>query len=235
MKLINLIPAEFIIRETRFTAAVRIDGKLSHAHIANSARLPGLLKPGRRVWLSEANNLNRRTRYDLLLVDINCQLVSIDSRIPNKLFNEAVRKRVLNEFMYDEIKPEVKLGNSRLDFQLSGSGRVCWVETKSVTLVKDRIAYFPDAPTERGRKHLLELGEAIKNETRSSVVFIVQRSDADAFSPNWKIDPEFSLALITVANLGVEVRAYCCKVCIDEISIVGEIPVNMKGESIFHI
>jgi len=232
----NLIPAEFVWRDNRFIAAVLKNGALTHAHIANSGRLPGLLIPGRHVLLSEASNKARRTRYDLTLVENDGELVSIDARIPNVLFREAFNNQLLNGFDYDEMKPEVKLGKSRIDFCLSGLDGICWVETKSVTLVKDRVALFPDAPTDRGKRHLIELGKVHKNGPRSAVVFIIQRSDAESFSPNLSIDPAFSKILAEIFYAGVEVLAFTCHVTLEGISIDKEIPVNINYKSEkFHV
>jgi sugar fermentation stimulation protein A len=231
-----LIPAEFLGRDSRFTAVVRLNRGLSRAHIAHTGRLTTVLVPGRKVWLSEAKNKNRRTRYDLKLVAIDNVMVAIDSRLPNALFSEAVKQQSLNDFMYNEIQHEVKLGRSRIDFRLSGPRGTCWVETKSVTLAKDRIALFPDAPSIRGRKHLKELTEVLKDSIRSAVVFIVQRPDVDSFSPNQEIDPDFASILSEVARTGVEVKAYRCQVGLDEILISDEIPVKLNNTSEnFHV
>lgn len=236
MKFKGLIPAEFLGRDSRFTAVVRLNQGLSRAHIAHTGRLTTVLVPGRKVWLSEAKNKNRRTRYDLKLVAIDNVMVAIDSRLPNALFSEAINQQSLNDFMYNEIQHEVKLGRSRIDFRLSGRLGTCWVETKSVTLVKDRIALFPDAPSIRGRKHLKELTEVLKDGIRSAVVFIVQRPDVDSFSPNQEIDPDFASILSEVARTGVEVKAYRCRVGLDEISISDEIPVKLNNTSEnFHV
>jgi sugar fermentation stimulation protein A len=224
MKLPELIPAEFVWRDNRFVGAVRVDGKLSHAHIANSGRLPGLLNPGVSVWLSEAGNPRRKTKYDLKLVANHGVLVSIDARLPNYLFEEAVLAGKLPNFTDVSVQKEVPLGKSRIDVKLTGKAGICWVETKSVTLVENGLAKFPDAPTARGRRHLLELAKALTHGDRAAAVFIIQRPDAESFSPNWDIDPEFSQTLLDVAEQGVEVYAYKCAVQAIEISIVREVP-----------
>ena len=224
MKLPTLIPAEFVWRNTRFTAAVRVDGKPAEVHVANTGRLPGLLNPGVRV----AGNPKRKTPYDLKLVEHNGVLVSLDTRLPNYLFKEAVQAGLLPEFNYPEIKLEQKLGNSRIDAYLSSPEGVCWVETKSVTLVENAIGMFPDAPTSRGRKHLLELAQSLSNGVRAAVVFIVQRSDVEVFKPHRAIDPAFSDSLAIVAQQGVAVRAYRCAVSTSEIRIVNDIPVTFN-------
>ena len=155
-------------------------------------------------------------------------MVSVDARLPNRLFADAVAEGELKEFDYPEIDIEVGLGKSRIDLRLSRDREICWVETKSVTLVEEGVAKFPDAPTERGRRHLLELVEAIKNGVRAAVVFVIQRQDAQRFMPNTAIDPEFSTVLARVVAAGVEVKAYRCDVSLDSIQILDEIPVILR-------
>jgi sugar fermentation stimulation protein A len=229
MELGNLIPADFILRETRFTGAVRINGKIYHAYIANTGRLPGLLNLGVKVWISRTKNPNRKTKFDLHLVEFDGEYVCVDTRFPNELFEEALKFRRLNaDFAYDRIEREVGLGKSRIDFKLTNSDQICWVETKSVTLVEDGIAKFPDAPSSRARKHLAELSKSLVYGNRAVVAFIVQRSDAQVFVPNWDIDPFFSETLINVHSLGVEVKAYLCQVNIHEMVLTNEIPCHLN-------
>ena len=120
------------------------------------------------------------------------------------------------------------MGNSHIDFRLARDAEVCWVETKSVTLVEEEIAMFPDAPTERGCRHLLELAAALKKGVRAAVVFVIQRSDAQNFVSNTAIDPEFSTVLARVVSAGVEVKAYRCNVSLDSIQILDDIPVILR-------
>ena len=236
MKFENLIAGEFVWRDSRFTAAVRIDGELTHAHIANSGRLPGLLSPGSQVWLSYTGHPKRRTQYDLKLVDIDGELVSIDARLPNPLFEEAVKEGRLEAFNFTSIKREVKFGKSRIDFQLTHEEDEFWVETKSVTLVENGIARFPDAPTKRGSRHLQELRKLVDLGHQAGVVFIIQRSDAKEFQPNWAIDPEFSRTLEFVTSQQVLIRGYLCDVSLDSIRIKREINCNLKMTSEnFHV
>jgi sugar fermentation stimulation protein A len=224
----ELIPGEFIWRDNRFKAAVRVGGKLTHAHIANSGRLSGLLIHGSRVWLSDAGNENRVTSYDLMLVEKENTYVSIDARLPNVLVFEALRDEKLKGFDYSTIQKEVRMGKSRIDFRLSENDKSCWIETKSVTLMKNGAAMFPDAPTQRGRKHLIGLSRTVNEKTRAAVFFVVQRPDVEYFSPNHTVDPKFAESLIEAVALGVEARAYCCKVNLNEISIMKEIPIKIN-------
>ncbi len=224
----NLIPAKFIRRDNRFRATVDINGSEAWAHVANSGRLTELFTPGRKVWVSRAQNPERKTAYDLRLVEYADVLVSVDARLPNPLFEEYLHSESSGVFGdIRRLKREVFLGESRLDFYLEDSLGVQWVETKSVTLVENGVARFPDAPTARGRRHLLTLGEAAQKGVRAAVVFIIQRPDAQVFSPHEEADPEFAEVLRHVSTRGVDIRAYICQVTFVKIFINGEIPCKI--------
>jgi len=221
----KLIPGRFLHRDNRFRATVQVAGRKALAHVANSGRLTELFIPDRPVWLAPASNPERVTAYDLKLVEYASTLVSVDARLPNPLFAEALRSGILPGFPYPDIRGEVKLGASRLDFRLSGPEGTCWVETKSVTLVEEGIARFPDAPTGRGRRHLRELIEVCQLEDRAAVVFVVQRPDAVSFSPHQEADPEFASVLRQAVHSGVRIQAFTCQVTLESIAIRHEIPI----------
>jgi sugar fermentation stimulation protein A len=227
MQFTGLVRGEFRRRDNRFRATVSVGGLETWAHVPNSGRLGELFTPGRPVWLAPAQAPNRKTNFDLKLVEYGPVLVSVDARLPNPLFAEAVAEKKLSGFDYQTVRPEVTRGNSRLDFRLSGPNGVCWVETKSVTLVQDGEARFPDAPTERGRKHLEELIDVVENGEQAAVVFVVQRPDALRFSANRKTDPAFAETLHRAAEVGVSVRAFSCLVSLEEITIDDEIPIGL--------
>ncbi len=221
-----LIPARFVRRDNRFRATVEVDGQEVWAHVPNSGRLHDLFIPGRPIYLHPAGHSRRKTSYDLQLVRMPRALVSIDARLPNPIFAEAVTEGRLPEFPCHTVQPEVRYGESRLDFRLEGPEEVCWVETKSVTLVDDQgIAYFPDAPTARGSRHLRALLQITRAGCRAAVVFIIQREDAQAFAPAAQVDPEFAQTLDRVAAAGVEVRAYACQVTLQTITLQRAVPV----------
>ncbi len=157
MKFPKLVQRKFHHRDNRFRATVYVDGQQVWAHIPNSGRLNELFTSGRPVWLAPADNPDRKTAYDLKLVEYASILVSVDARLPNPLFAEALTARRIPGFEYPNIEQEVMLGDSRLDFRLTGSEGICCVETKSVTLVEESVAKFPDVPTTRGRRHLDEV------------------------------------------------------------------------------
>lgn len=214
-------------RDNRFRATVSVGGVDAWAHVPNSGRLGELLTPGRSVWLAPAGNPQRKTAYDLKLVEFKSVLVSVDARLPNPLFAEALAKGRISGFTYPSVKPEVVRGSSRLDFRLSDPDGTCWVETKSVTLVRDGTALFPGAPTDRGRKHLHELMDIVASGERAAVVFVIQRPDAHRFSANRETDPEFAETLDQAARAGVTVRAYICQVSLASVTIAAEIEMNL--------
>lgn len=193
---------------------VDIDGKPEMAHVPNSGRLREILIPGNPVLLSPAANPERKTRYTFKAVKHEGIWISIDSTAVNDVIEDSLKKGKLSQFgAIKELRREAVYKGSRFDFRiLEENGRECFLEVKSVTLVKDRIAMFPDAPTQRGRKHLMELIDAVKNGHRAMVVFCIQRPDADAFRPYDENDPAFGKALREAKNNGVEVYAYKCNV-----------------------
>ena len=224
----QLVEARFLTRLNRFAALVEMEGREVMVHIANSGRMGELLVPGRRLLLTPAAGEHRKTRLDLSLVDLGTTLVSADSRLPNGLVAEALADGQLPQFQeYPEIRREVRYGDSRLDLLLEGPAGRCYGEVKSVTLVVDGIGLFPDAPTSRGVKHLKELSRAVAEGHRAAVVFIVQRADAVAMSPNDAADPTFGAALRAAQAAGVEIYAYNCAVSPSEIRLASPLPIKL--------
>lgn len=232
MELPPLVRGRFVRRDNRFRATVVVDGAEVWTHVPNSGRLEELFVPGRSLWLAPAAAPQRKTGYDLKLVAYPVPgrgevLVSVDARLPNPLFAEALAGGRLDGFSYSSFVREVRLGASRIDFRLEGAGGACWVETKSVTLVEEEVALFPDAPTGRGRRHLRELEAAVAAGEGAAVVFVVQRPDAESFAPHPTADPAFAQTLRDGAAAGVRVRAYACDVSLKAIAISHEIPVSL--------
>jgi len=225
-----LVRGELIRRENRFRVAVRVDGVETAAHLANSGRLRELLRPGVPAWLISVEGAARKTPYDLALVEHEGALVSVDARLPNRLFAEALATRWPQcGAGAVQVQAEARLGASRLDFRLTTAEACCWVEVKSVTLVRNGLALFPDAPTLRGARHLRELAAALQgDQERAAVVFLVQRGDAQRFAPNADTDPAFARTLSEAAQAGVAVHAYGCRVDLEEIVVAGELPVQLS-------
>lgn len=231
----KLIDGTFIKRLNRFAASVEINGKTETAHVPNSGRLRELLMPGRAVLLSPAANPERKTRYTLKAVRHEGIWVSIDSTAVNDVIEDALKNGLLPQFgRIKELRRESVYKGSRFDFRiLEENGRVCFLEVKSVTLVKNRVAMFPDAPTIRGRKHLMELIDAVKNGHRAMVIFCIQRPDANAFRPYDENDPAFGKALREAKKNGVEVYAFKCKVDDNGNAVLGkEVEVNLSKGNI---
>ena len=228
-----LVEGRFIKRLNRFAALVDVDRREYLAHVPNSGRLGELLVPGYRVLLAPAptpthmeRKTARKTAYDLALVDTGGALASADARLPNRLVAESLAAGRLPQFAgYPDIRPESTFGDSRLDFRLSGPAGVCYVETKSVTLVEDGVALFPDAPTLRGVKHLHSLMAALDAGCAAAVIFVIQRADADAFTPHDAADPLLGQTLRQAVTAGVSAYAYRCRLDEKSIALADAIPV----------
>lgn len=228
MRFLPLLAGRFVRRVNRFRITATLDGEAVDAHLPNSGRLTELLTPGRLCWLSPAGSPSRKTDFDLKLVEYAGVLVSVDARLPNPLFAEALEEGRLAPFQaVRDVRREVQLGESRIDFGLEMPDGDAWVETKSVTLVEDGRALFPDAPTARGKRHVGTLVDAMRQGSRCAVVFVVQRPDAEVFAPHEAADPAFTDALRDAAGTGVELYAWNCRVSRQAIGIDRQIPVEL--------
>jgi sugar fermentation stimulation protein A len=199
----------FIDRPNRFIANVEINGKKTVCHVKNTGRCKELLISGTKVYLQHSDNPSRKTEFDLIAVEKGNILINIDSAAPNKAAAEYIRK-IFGENAV--IKQEVKYGTSRIDFFIESNGEKWFIEVKGVTLEQNGRAYFPDAPTLRGVKHLNELCAAVKEGYRACALFIIQMKGVSAFSPNNVTHPEFGKALKRAAESGVIIKAVDCLV-----------------------
>jgi len=224
----KILTGVFQKRPNRFLALVRIEDVTVPCFVPNPGRLLELLVLGVRVLLKEVLKEERKTPYDLIGVWKDGQKVSIDSRVPNKLMLEALRNGDLEEFSeYDVVKPEWSYNHTRFDFFLTNGKERCVLEVKSCTLVVNGRALFPDTPTERGRRHLMDLMNARKSGFRACVVFLVQRTDAKVFSPNDGMDMKFGEALRQAAAEGVEVYVYSSEFIDNEIILRNKVKVDL--------
>jgi sugar fermentation stimulation protein A len=215
----------FLYRENRFLAWVLNSSAKLACFLPNPGRLEELLIPGVKVLLRH-NARKGKTVFDLIGVYLNNSLISIDSRVPNKLIFEALKNKELEDFSgYDEVIQEYKFGCSKLDFYLKGRNIHSLVEVKSCTLVKEATALFPDAPTVRGRRHLKDLIEARRKGFGASIIFVIQRDDANNFTPNYALDPIFGNLLHAATQAGVGIYAYICTVMEREIKLDQKVPV----------
>lgn len=221
MKYKNVITGKFKSRPNRFIAMVEIDGKIEKCHVKNTGRCKELLLPDAEVYLEKGDNPNRKTAYDLVGVKKGERMINMDSQAPNKAVKEWLEKEVYFKHI-TYLKPECKYGNSRIDFYLeTAEGRKIFIEVKGVTLEENGIARFPDAPTERGIKHIQELQQAVAEGYEAYILFVIQMKEILHFEPNDRTHKAFGDTLREAAEHGVEVLAYDCVVtresmCLDE-------------------
>ena len=218
-----MIRAGFLSRPNRFIAHAALDGgETVVCHVKNTGRCRELLTPGAAVYLEKAANPARKTAYDLIAVEKGQKLINMDAQAPNRVFAEWARTF---DPSAQTVKPEFTFGQSRLDFCLEGAQGLHLVEVKGVTLEEDGHARFPDAPTERGVRHLHELMRAVALGHRATAFFVVQMEDVTDFSPNDATHPAFGAALRQAAAAGVQVLAYSCRVTPDSLTIHRPVPV----------
>lgn len=208
MKYNHTITATFWDRPNRFIAHVWVDGVLETVHVKNTGRCKELLLPGAKVVLEVSDNPNRKTKYDLIAVyKEGLGLVNIDSQAPNKVAAEWLATQD-----YTYVKSEYTYGKSRVDFYMEKGDEKHLMEVKGCTLEIDGVGYFPDAPTERGVKHLRELEGAVKQGYHCTIAFVIQMAGVDEVRPNGIMHKEFEVALEEAKKAGVEVIFLCCKV-----------------------
>lgn len=226
MKYNNMRHGVFISRPNRFIANVKINGKVEICHVKNTGRCRELLTDRARVIVQEFDSPNRKTRFDLINVYKGDRLINMDSQSPNRIFAEwAPKSGVFGNITL--LRPETRFGNSRFDFYMEADGRKAFVEVKGVTLEEDGVVRFPDAPTERGVKHVRELIGCINEGYDAYVVFIVQMKDVLYFEPNWETHREFGEALREAAAHGVRVLAVDCEVTEDTIEARDPVEVRL--------
>lgn len=221
----DIIKGTFISRPNRFVANVTVNGKTETAHVKNTGRLGELLLEGATVYLQEHNDTTRRrTKWSLIGVEKDGRLVNIDSQAPNKVMLEWLQTGKLLKNI-KSIKKEYSYGGSRFDFFVETDKDKVLIEVKGVTLEIDNVAMFPDAPTERGVKHILELCESLKEGYTAFVVFVIKMSGVRYFAPNAATHQEFADALIHAHKQGVRILALDCEVGENSLSIKDEVPV----------
>lgn len=225
MNYTNMTPGRFLSRPNRFIAHVEIDGQAEVVHVKNTGRCRELLPVGAEVWCQKSDNPSRKTKYDLITVRKGSRLINMDSQAPNLAAKEWLASGGLGELK--NLRAETKHGDSRFDFSFLKDGKTCFLEVKGCTLEHDGICAFPDAPTERGAKHLRGLTEAVKAGYGGYVLFVIQMSDVEYLHPNDATDPEFGKALREAAANGVEVLAVDCEVTVEEMNIRSFVPVRL--------
>ncbi|MBQ8018569.1 MAG: DNA/RNA nuclease SfsA [Methanobrevibacter sp.] len=213
----------FKARPNRFIAEVEVDGNLEIAHVPNTGRCKELLVEGAVVWLKPSDNPNRKTKFSLHFVENKNVLVSLYSQQANSIVYDAILNGKIKELVgYSIHQREKTVDSSRIDIYLESENQQCYVEVKGVTLIVDGEARFPDAPTERGAKHLKELIKLKQEGNRCVVFFLIQHPAGKFFRPNWENDPKFSQTLNEAYEAGVEILVYRCDNQLSGIELVPE-------------
>ena len=220
----NMVPGIFRARPNRFIAHIEIDGKLEICHVKNTGRCKELLIPGAKVWCQHFDSISRKTKYDLICVQKGDILINMDSQAPNAAAKQWLLSGCLGDI--EDLKTEYTHGDSRFDFSFTKDGKRCFLEVKGVTLEHDGVCAFPDAPTERGVKHLKGLTAAAKEGYGAFVLFVIQMADMKYLRPHDETDPAFGKALREAAANGVSVLAMDCAVTQDSMEI--RLPVLVK-------
>jgi sugar fermentation stimulation protein A len=228
----RIIVGNFVFRKNRFIATVLVEGREETVHVKNTGRCKELLIPGVKVYLSVSDNPLRKTKYDLVAVEKKQKngdtlLINMDSAAPN----EAVAEWLGISGLFPEgtvFKREVTKGNSRFDFSAEYEGKIAYIEVKGVTLEEEGQVFFPDAPTERGVKHLNELRTLCEQGIETYVIFVVQMQRVLSFSPNDKTHKQFGDSLRLAAKKGVKVIAVNCEVTAQSMKIIGRVRVDLQ-------
>jgi len=222
----RLLQGNLIKRYKRFFIDIKYKGKTITAHCPNSGSMKGLLKNNNKVWFSKSDNPNRKLKYTLEIIEVENELVGINTLLSNKIVQEALNKKKIKELKkFNEIRAEKKFSkNTRFDFLLKNQMEKCFLEVKNVTLKKyNYIAEFPDAVTTRGTKHLYELCNAYKEGFQCYILYLIQREDCKSFKIAEEIDKNYKSAFVYALKNGVKVLCYDCKISSEEIKVNNQI------------
>lgn len=225
MRYENMVSGKFLARPNRFIAHVEIDGREEICHVKNTGRCRELLPVGAKVWCQQFDNPNRKTKFDLITVQKGGRLINMDSQAPNAAAKEWLLSGGLGEI--SDLKGEYTHGDSRFDFSFLKDGRRCFLEVKGVTLENDGVCAFPDAPTERGAKHLRGLTKLAQEGFGAYVLFVIQMADVKFLHPNDATDPNFGKTLREAAAASVRIMAVDCDVTENTMSIRKNVEVRL--------
>ena len=225
-----LVKAKLIRRYKRFLADVELEnGKTVIAHCTNSGSMISCLEEGADVYLSPNNSPTRKTKFTWEMIRINNQWIGINTNIPNLLVYNAIHDGEIEKIKnYKSLKREVTFGDSRFDIYAENETEKCFIEVKNVSMKDGDFARFPDAVTKRGKKHLNTLIEVKKQNMRAIMIYIIQRTDVNIFSPAWNIDPEYAKTLIKAHENGVEIIPLQARVSPNKIEIIRELPYKLQ-------
>jgi sugar fermentation stimulation protein A len=226
MKYKNIISATFLSRPNRFIANIMVNNHEEICHVKNTGRCKELLLPGSNIYVQTNDDPKRKTNFDLIAVEKGNMLINMDSQAPNKVVGEWLAAGNLAGVTF--IKPECKYDNSRFDFYLEFGKQKAFMEVKGVTLEENGIVRFPDAPTERGVKHLHELSRCTKENYKAFLFLVIQMHGIKYFEPNWKTHAAFGEALIEAQNAGVKILAYDCLVSKNTLEINQPVKIHLN-------
>ena len=226
MKYSNIICGEFISRPNRFCAIVNIDGVQTVCHVKNTGRCKEILVPGCKVYLEESSNTSRKTKYDVVALEKGKRIINIDSFAPNLAIGEWLTGGGLfkNPVL---VKSECSYKSSRFDFFVKAENKEIFIEVKGVTLENNGVVMFPDAPTQRGVKHLKELMECVKDGYEAYIIFVVQMTDVKYFTPNEETHKEFADVLRQCHKNGVNILCFDCQVTPQTMKIGKQVEVRL--------
>ena len=222
----RLLQGSLVKRYKRFFVDIKYKNKIITGHCPNSGSMMGLLNMGNKIWFSESDNLNRKLKYTLEIIEVEKKMVGINTLLTNKIVLEALNCKKINSLIkFNDIKTEVKFSNNtRFDFLLLNNKEKCFLEVKNVTLVRGKkMAEFPDAITSRGTKHLNELCNAKKKGYQSYILYLIQREDCDSFKIAKDIDKKYKIAFDKALKSGVKILCYDCKLNNEEIKLNNQI------------
>ena len=224
MKYRKIVPGIFRLRPNRFIAHVEVDEEIQVCHVKNTGRCRELLVDGANVYLEESGNPARKTKYDLVAVEKGDLLINMDSQAPNKVAAEYIPTLLPGLTL---LRPETTFGSSRFDFYAEAAGERWFIEVKGVTLEREGVALFPDAPTVRGAKHLRELCACVEQGYRACALFIVQMAGVRYFTPNAETDPDFTAALVEASRRGVRLEAVDCSVTPESLTALDNLSISL--------
>ncbi len=225
----NMVPGTFLSRPNRFIAHIEINGSVEVCHVKNTGRCRELLPEGAAVYCQRSDNPARKTKYDLITVRKGPRLINMDSQAPNAAAKAWLLAGGLGTI--ENLKAESVHGDSRFDFSFTRGGRQCYLEVKGVTLEQDGICAFPDAPTQRGVKHLRGLMQTVEEGCDAFVLFVIQMADVTCLHPNDATDPAFGRALREASAAGVTILAVDCAVTEDSMTIRNPVPVKLSPQT----
>lgn len=226
MRYPNITPATFLARPNRFIAQVSLEGRTQTVHVKNTGRCKELLVPGATVYLTRSHNSARKTAYDLVAVEKGARLINMDAQAPNAVFGEWAAAGHFRPHL-TLLRPETTWGDSRFDFYYEAGQKRGFVEVKGCTLEEDGVCRFPDAPTQRGVKHVHELIAARAQGCEATLFIVIQMGDVKWFEPNDATHPAFGQALREAAAAGVNVLACDCAVTPDSLKIGRPVEVRL--------